>query len=399
MSRERTYVGFGFGAIQAGLFLYEAHRSGAFSRLVVAEVVPEVVAALRAGNGTFTVNVATASGIEQHPVPNIEVLNPNVPGDRVRLLAAVAEAAEIGTALPSIRFFEGDTPSAIGALLADGLASNSQTLIYTAENHNHAAEALSDAIGGHLPAPPDPANVQCVNTVVGKMSGIVTDPAQITDMALAPMVQGIERAFLVEEFNRILIDQVTLEGFQRGIDVFEEKPDLLPFEEAKLYGHNATHALVGYLAEQKGYRYMAETRNDEKLIEFARAAFLEESGRALCARHAGVDPLFTADGYSAYVDDLMDRMTNPFLKDAVERIIRDPRRKLGWNDRLVGTMRVALSQGIEPLRFAKGAAVALNLLARDENMDPSALLKDIWSDPAADNTEQSRIQSMILTAI
>ena len=30
----RTFVGFGFGAIQAGLFLYEAQQSGAFTRLV-----------------------------------------------------------------------------------------------------------------------------------------------------------------------------------------------------------------------------------------------------------------------------------------------------------------------------------------------------------------------------
>jgi len=49
---------------------------------------------------------------------------------------------------------------------------------------------------------------------------------------------------LVEAFNRILIsktsfgDTLATRGFHRGIEVFEEKPDLLPFEEAKLYGHN-----------------------------------------------------------------------------------------------------------------------------------------------------------------
>jgi hypothetical protein len=44
-----TFVGFGFGPIQAGLFLAEAFQlSGAFHRLVVAEVVPAVVAAVRA---------------------------------------------------------------------------------------------------------------------------------------------------------------------------------------------------------------------------------------------------------------------------------------------------------------------------------------------------------------
>ena len=50
---DRTFVGFGFGAIQAGLFLHEAHRAGRFRRLVVAEVVPEVVAAVRRSGGAM----------------------------------------------------------------------------------------------------------------------------------------------------------------------------------------------------------------------------------------------------------------------------------------------------------------------------------------------------------
>jgi hypothetical protein len=58
LTGTRTYVGFGFGAIQAGLFLYEAFVSGAFHRLVVAEVLPEVVAAIRKAEGRFCVNIA-----------------------------------------------------------------------------------------------------------------------------------------------------------------------------------------------------------------------------------------------------------------------------------------------------------------------------------------------------
>ena len=97
----------------------------------------------------------------------------------------------------------------------------------------------------------------------------------------------------MEEFNRILITQIRLPGFQRGIEVFIEKPDLLPFEEAKLYGHNAVHALMGYLAARKGCRFMSEAADDQALMKLAREAFLEESGAALIARHQGLDPLFT----------------------------------------------------------------------------------------------------------
>ena len=48
---DRTFVGFGFGAIQGGLFLPEAFGSGNFSRLVVSEIDTEVVVAVPQRNG------------------------------------------------------------------------------------------------------------------------------------------------------------------------------------------------------------------------------------------------------------------------------------------------------------------------------------------------------------
>jgi mannitol-1-phosphate/altronate dehydrogenase len=76
-----------------------------------------------------------------------------------------------------------------------------------------------------------------------------------------------------------------------------------------------------------------------------------------------VDPLFTPGGYRAYAEDLLARMTNPYLRDRTERVVRDTPRKLGWEDRLVGTMRLALDADIVPHRFALGAAAALKSLA------------------------------------
>ena len=78
----RTFVGFGFGAIQGGLFLYEAHRSGNFGRLVVAEVVPEVVEAIRRSGGCYRINISTRTGIEVREIPNVEIFNPLAPSYR-----------------------------------------------------------------------------------------------------------------------------------------------------------------------------------------------------------------------------------------------------------------------------------------------------------------------------
>ncbi len=378
--KNRTFVGFGFGAIQGGLFLYEAFRSGNFDRLVVAEVLPEVVAALRRSGGRYRVNVATPTGLEVHEVTGLEALNPKDPADRAALVAALGAASEICTALPSVDFY-----SSVAPLLAEGLRT--PAVIYTAENNNHAAELLEAAVRRLQPALPD--RYQFLNTVIGKMSGVVA----ATD-SLAAITADLPRAFLVEEFNRILITQITLANFQRGIEVFAEKPDLLPFEEAKLYGHNAVHALLGYLAHRRGYSFMSDLANDPELMRLGREAFLLESGPALIARRGGLDPLFTPAGYQAYAEDLLHRMTNPWLSDAVVRIIRDPRRKLGWQDRLVGTMRLALDAGITPLRFAKGATAAFALLTAEA---PGTSLDSLWPEPDEPGGRKRILKNLIAT--
>ena len=266
-------------------------------------------------------------------------------------------------------------------------------VIYTAENHNHAAEILTEALNARLLGGMIATRVQVLNTVIGKMSGVVTDPIQMTGQRLLSVVPGLPRAFLVEEFNRILITRIDLSGYRRGIEVFEEKADLLPFEEAKLYGHNATHALIGFLLREQDGVYISEAVNSPALMNLARDAFLLESGAALCCKYQGVDPLFTQAGYKAYVDDLLVRMTNPFLRDAVVRVTRDARRKLGWDDRLIGTMRLALGQGVHPVRYARGAAAAIRQLAAEERTTPAYLMGNLWKD--YDGGEASRVCSLL----
>ncbi len=395
MNGGRTFVGFGFGAIQGGLFLYEAFRSGNFSRLVVAEVMPDTVKALRDAGGSYSLNIATPEGIEVHVIKGVEVYNANVPEDRIQLIKALEEADEIATALPSVEFFDRGGEASVARLLSEACRHRQKAgVVYTAENHNHAAELLEQAVRRPLPGLPLP--LQFLNTVIGKMSGVVTDAGEITAQHLAPITPGLPRALLVEAFNRILITKIQRPGFQRGLTVFEEKSDLLPFEEAKLYGHNATHALLGYLAHQKGLRFMSDIATNPALMALGREAFLKESGSGLIHKYGGTDPLFTKDGFQKYVDDLLARMVNPFLRDAVERVIRDPRRKLGWNDRLIGTMRLALDAGLSPIRFAKGAAAAVSMLEKEQpGLGLDALLDPLWAVPEAAPARIHEIKALL----
>lgn len=411
LTGTRTYVGFGFGAIQAGLFLYEAYRSGNFRRLRVAEVLPDMVLNLRRAGGTYALNIAHPDRVESVRVGPVEIYDPAVALDRERLVDALSEAQEIGTAIPSVAYYQSAGPGSLHRLLAAGLGRKSsdgdrEAVVYTAENHNHAAEILEAAVLSALPPVEQDAvrtRVQFLNTVIGKMSGVLSDLDTIREHGLATITPGDPRAFLVEAFNRILISRVRPRSageppFRRGIEVFEEKRDLLPFEEAKLYGHNATHALGAYAGALVGAQRIADLQAIPGALPFLRAAFLEESGEALVRKHAGVDPLFTPRGYTHYADDLLARMTNPNLLDTVERVGRDPARKLGWNDRLVGTMRQALGQGVAPRRYAFGAAAALATLDRsilEGTVTAEALLHPIWQSASPREHEQAAVLSLI----
>ncbi len=391
---EHIFTGFGFGPIQGGLFVKEAFQSGNFTRIVAAEIDAEMVNAVRANKGTYYVNVAKADGIEVLKIDNVELFDPNVAGDNQILLEVLAESTEITTCLPSVNFYDS---GGIASLIADGLKNSkaAATIIYTAENNNHAAEILEKAVVHKIGALSEKP-VQFLSTVIGKMSRVVrlgtpygvTDPAvlgtpygEIAELKLKPIAPGIKRAFLVEEFNRILVNRAQIADFKPGIEVFIEKDDLLAFEEAKLYGHNAIHSLLGFLGAVRGYTGMTELKADRAIMQIGRAAFLQECGAALIKKYAHLrDELFTEADFRNYAEDLLERMTNPYLADTVARAGRDVVRKLGINDRIFGTMALTLEYGIEPNNMALGAmaGIAVLLDKAEENNLPGNLRFGDW---------------------
>ncbi|AQQ70172.1 Mannitol-1-phosphate 5-dehydrogenase [Limihaloglobus sulfuriphilus] len=402
---KHIFTGFGFGPIQSGLFAAEAFKTGRFDRIVIAEIDQTLVDAVRASGGTYKVNVAGSDRVYTMTIEGIEIYNPGDDADRQKLVEALSVSTEIATSLPSVNFYDMGENS-VARLIAAGLKNSSAeaTIIYTAENNNHAAEILTEKVGAYTDI--DTSRVKFLNTVIGKMSQVTNDPALIKSEGLATIAEGFMRAFLVEEFNRILVTKASIDGFTPGIDVFMEKDDLLPFEEAKLYGHNAIHAMLGYLAMEAGLETMDQLRSRPDLMEIARKAFIDESGGALVQKYKSLgDTLFTPAGYTDYADDLLARMTNPFLRDSAARAGRDPVRKLGYSDRIFGTIRLADQYGIKAANLSRGAKAGLKYLLNtpDENKLPdelrfspdelnldkiSKLLAWLWKDEPVDDLDK-----------
>lgn len=371
-----TFVGIGLGPIQTGIFLSGAAKGG-FDEIVIAEVDNNLKDAINSSGGVITINIAAADRVYQEEIPGIKVYNPLDEKELECLIDAAARADELATALPSVDFFG---PTANWLIKGFEKDPERHRLIYTAENNNHAAEILEEHLGSKFP------NTHCLNTVVGKMSGVIT-AEDCESRKMAPLCPGADRGHLVEEFNKILISSA--EGVEnRNCQGLYDKADLYPFEEAKLYGHNAIHYLLGITGKQTGKTFMSELSENSDLMAFVRSAFIDESGKALCKKYDGVDELFTTEGFTAYAEDLLVRMTNPFLQDTIDRITRDPARKLSWNDRVIGTMRVILEQGVTPTKIASGAALAAKEQFGDNKDSIIQGLKSFWSEGSDEEHQQ-----------
>ena len=411
---KKKFLGFGLGAIQSGLMLLESFKSGNFEKFVIVEINNELVKAVRNGRNTVTVNIATGNAIVKFTIPDIEIYNPLNSEDIPAINNAIKEADELATAIPSVNFYDVGENS-IAKLLAKNIDGKKPQILYASENNNYAAEILFKNIlqytdKSHL------NNFQILNTVIGKMSGIIQDKKIIKELALSPITTGSSSAFLVEEFNHIIISKIKLPEFRKGIEVFVEKENLLPFEEAKLFGHNAVHSMLGYLAHLKGYKYMSEIKRDRELWEYGERAFRKESGAFLLRKYKTLnEELFTEKGFTFYGDDLLKRMTNPFLRDEVNRICRDPLRKLGYDDRLIGTIREGLKQGVTATTLAKGviggicfivnnkiktnATKSLPALENIKQLDEKSIksiLFQIWKD-AEDDGMKNRVLDIVLS--
>ena len=403
--RKKTFLGFGLGAVQSGLTLYEAFKSNNFNRFVILEVNREIVAAVKKWDNKIAVNTATRNGIYKAIITDIEIYDPNDPNDSDSIASAIYEADEMATALPSVDFYDRGEHS-VARLLAENINPDLPRIIYTAENNNYAAEILRERME-HYAGKSRLQQFQTINTVIGKMGGVIFDERTVAELNLDWMTPHSKAAILVEEFHDIIISKIELSDYKKGIEVFQEKNDLLPFEEAKLFGHNAVHSTLGFFASLAGYTFMNEIRNNSRLYQYGVDAFEKESGAFLLKKYKGFDdPLFTEEGFHCYGTDLLERMTSPYLRDEVQRICRDPVRKLGYDDRFFGAIREALKQNVVPRIFAKAVLGGICYIInnridiggsypqRIEELDDKnvrSILKNIWRNKPMNGDEEESL--------
>lgn len=131
--------------------------------------------------------------------------------------------------------------------------------------------------------------------------------------------------------------------------------------QRKLFTYSAGHATAAYLGHLKGYHYIHTAIRDPEIRATVLSA-MTEGQRALAARY-GTD----IAGDEGDLLEIISRFENAALNDQITRVGRDPRRKLGAEDRLVGAARLAEEVGVRPKKLALAAAAAFYF---DDPADP-----------------------------
>ena len=168
----------------------------------------------------------------------------------------------------------------------------------------------------------------------------------------------------VEEFSEWIVDQTQFKGEIPNIKGMELTDNLMAFVERKLFTLNTGHLICAYLGKQAGVQWIKQAIAIDAIKAQVKAT-MEESGAVLIKRYA-----FDPQAHAAYIEKILKRFANPYLNDDVNRVGREPIRKLSENDRLIKPLRGTLEYGLPYANLVKGVVMALNYRNED---DPQAV--------------------------
>jgi mannitol-1-phosphate 5-dehydrogenase len=154
-----------------------------------------------------------------------------------------------------------------------------------------------------------------------------------------------------------------------SVSGFELRPEFSIELTRKLYTYNAINAAVCYLGAEKGYEWLAEAANDPEIAAIARQVG-EESSAALVIEFG-----FVAAEQAAWCERALSKYQDESIRDPIERNARDPIRKLGLHDRILGPIHLCLAHSLPHSALLQTARSAI---AYREPSDSAAVQLAEW---------------------
>ena len=219
-----------------------------------------------------------------------------------------------------------------GLWLRENLPEDREVFVITCENAVGPADTLRNAIG--LP-----------NVKVSEAAVFCTTNADGIDI-------------LSEDYPVLPFDAERLPGFVPPAAVFRGEKNFGNLLLRKIYTYNAASGIIAYMGWLRGYQDYAQAANDPEILELLDRNYAA-TNRAVC-REFGYDP---AD-QEEFALLSRKKFTNPAIRDSIARNAREPQRKLGRTERILGPAELLVRNGEDPSVLYRTAAAAL--LYRDD---------------------------------
>jgi mannitol-1-phosphate 5-dehydrogenase len=344
-------VHFGAGNIGRGFVGLILHNAG--YELVFADVNAELIDAL-AGSQSYLVREVGA-GASVSTVDNYRALNSATHESAV--IDEIATADVVTTAVgPNILRF---VAPVIAKALARRDASRAPLAVMACENAINATDLLRNSVVDSIEDPTHLRRAVFANTAVDRIV-----PGQ-------PEGAGLD--VTVEAFFEWAVESAPFGGDVPVIPEAHFVDDLAPYIERKLFTVNTGHATTAYHGFRAGAGSIAEAIGMPAVIAEVRAV-LAETKQLLVAKHD-----FAPEVQQEYIETNLLRFANEELTDTVERVGRQPLRKLSRNERFVSPAAELAERGFSPdaLVRAMGAALHFDVADDPQSVEMLGLLESL----------------------
>lgn len=142
----------------------------------------------------------------------------------------------------------------------------------------------------------------------------------------------------------------------KGMKCLHPMEDFGGFLLRKFYTYNAANGTTSYVGALLGYEHIAEAAYDPFIVNLldGEDGIYKETSTALCNKTG-----YPFDEQWAFTRTSLHKLQDRNIIDTIERNARDPIRKLGPNDRLVGAANLCLEEGVEPNALSYSIAAAI----------------------------------------
>lgn len=178
-------------------------------------------------------------------------------------------------------------------------------------------------------------------------------PDCAVDRIVPPGENEIPTDVVVEQYFEWDVERGNFAGEIPEIGGMTLVDNLDAYIERKLFTLNTGHCITAYVGKRKGFATIEEAISDKDTFDLVYKA-MKQSGAGLVKKH-GLDE----EAHAAYIDKIINRFKNPYLKDDVTRVGREPLRKLSESDRLVKPTMTAAGFGLPVDALIAGIGAAL----------------------------------------